>query len=160
MAMSEEQDARALACCGVIHEELRRRLPVEERIFVGPLLMDCHDPAVARLRERGAHFFWVALPLGFGVAFWDAHAGVVVDAPTLTGTVGVHFRRGPADAERLMSRCAPALDAHRLRHVISEATDEAQWNAAPRDVSAQAGVDAACAELEALVRLARQAAQE
>lgn len=149
---------RALACCESIHEELRRRLPDEARVFLGPALADGDDPAIARLRALGAHFFWVAMPLGFGVSFWDAHAGIVVDAPALTGTAGVHFRRGPADAARLMARCAPALDVRGLQRVISEATDEMQWNAEPRDVSTAAAVSAACAELAALVQAARRAA--
>ncbi|MGH7044472.1 MAG: hypothetical protein ACREFY_20400 [Acetobacteraceae bacterium] len=149
---------RALACCESIHEDLQRRLPDEAQVFLGPALAGSDDPAIARLHALGAHFFWVAVPLGFGVSFWDAHAGIVVDAPAMTGTAGVHFRRGSADAARLMARCASALDARGLRRVISEMTDETQWNADARDISTTTAVDEACAELVTLLQVARRAA--
>jgi hypothetical protein len=147
--MRANSDQAARACCAALRDELRRRLPRAETIFFGPDLAEDEEPNVARLRARGAHFFWVAMPMG-GAPFWDAHVGVVVDPATLAGTVGIHRSRNAETVARRFADLAPVFQSHRLSHHTSEAADEEQWNGAPLDVSSPAGVDEAC---RALVRL-------
>lgn len=141
--------------CEAVRLELRRLSPAET-IFFGPELAGSDEPAAARLRARGAHFFWVAVPLG-GAPFWDAHIGLVVDPTTLEGAVGIHRRRGAEETGRLFARLDAALEARGLAHYVSEAADEEQWNRAARGLSAPSGVAEACRELVALVEAAREA---
>jgi hypothetical protein len=152
--MPSNPDQAARACCEAVREELPRWLPRAETIFFGPELADGNDPPVARLRARGAHFFWVAVPLG-GAPFWDAHVGVVVDPTTLAGTVGIHRSRGSEEALRLSADLGPVFQAHRLAHYTSEAADEEQWIGTPRDLSTPAGVAEACREFAAILSAAR-----
>ncbi|HEX7217285.1 MAG TPA: hypothetical protein VF578_23955 [Methylomirabilota bacterium] len=144
----------ARACCEVVRDDLRRRLPSAETIVFGPDLADSNDAPVPRLRARGAHFFWVAVPLG-GVSFWDAHAGVVVDPVTLAGTAGIHRSRGSEETFRLFATLGPLFQERRLTHYISEAADEEQWIGAPHDLSTASGVAEACRELAAILTDAR-----
>src|SRR5689334_303502 len=145
----------AARVCEAARLELRRLSPAET-IFFGPELAGRDEPEVARLRARGAHFFWVAVPLG-GAPFWDAHIGLVVDPTTLDGVVGIHRRRGAAETGRLFTRLEAVLESRGLAHYISEAADEEQWNRAARALSAPSGVAEACRELVALVEAARGA---
>jgi hypothetical protein len=148
-------DARAArTCCESVRDELRRRLPSAETIFFGPDLADADHPPIPRLRARGAHFFWVAVPLG-GASFWDAHVGVVIDPATLAGTAGIHRSRGSEETRRLFDALGPVFQAHRLSHYVSEAADEEQWIGAPHDLSTPAGLAAAGRELAALLDAAR-----
>ena len=62
MQSNSEQAARAR--CEAVRDELPRWLAPAETIFFGPALAEGNDPPVPRLRARGAHFFWVAVPLG------------------------------------------------------------------------------------------------
>ena len=152
--MGSNPDQAARACCEAVRDELPRWLPRAETIFFGPQLAEGNDPAAARLRARGAHFFWVAVPLG-GAPFWDAHVGLVVDPATLAGTVGIHRSRGSEATLRLFADLEPVLQAHRLAHYVSEAADEEQWIGTPRDLSTPAGVAQACRELSAILQAAR-----
>ena len=147
-------DQAARACCEAVRDELPRWLPRAETIFFGPELEETDDPAAVRLRARGAHFFWVAVPIG-GAPFWDAHVGVVVDPTTLTGTVGIHRSRGSEEALRLFAGLGPVFQAHRLAHYASEAADEEQWIGTPRDLSTPACVAQACREFAAILSAAR-----
>ena len=140
--------------CEAVRDELPRWLPSAETIFFGPGLAESSDPPVVRLRARGAHFFWVAVPLG-GASFWDAHVGLVVDPATLAGTVGIHRSRGSQEAIRLFEPLGPVFQAHRLAHCISEAADEEQWIGTPLDLSAPSGVAQACREFAAILSAAR-----
>ena len=140
--------------CEAVRDELPRWLPSTETIFFGPELAEGNDPPVARLRARGAHFFWVAVSLG-GAQFWDAHVGLVVDQTTLAGTVGIHRGRGSEAALRLFAHLDPVFQAHRLAHYISEAADEEQWIGTPRDLSTSSGVAQACREFAAILSAAR-----
>jgi hypothetical protein len=144
----------AQACCEAVRDELRRRLPSAETIFFGPDLAESGHPPVPRLRARGAHFFWVAVPLG-GASFWDAHVGVVVDPATLAATAGIHRSRGSEETLRLFADLQPVFRARRLTHYMSEAADEEQWNSARYDLSTPSGVAEACAELAAILDAAR-----
>ncbi|HEX7786394.1 MAG TPA: hypothetical protein VF653_09260 [Methylomirabilota bacterium] len=139
-----------------MRDELPRWLPSAETIFFGPELAESSDPAAARLRARGAHFFWVAVPLG-DAPFWDAHVGLVVDPATLAGTLGIHRSRGSQEAIRLFAALGPVFQAYRLAHYVSEAADEEQWIGTPRDLSTPAGVAQACRELSAILNAARSA---
>lgn len=141
-------------CCGALRDELIGRLPRDAAIFYGPDLAKRSDPEVARLRARGAHFYWVALPVG-GVSFWDAHVGIVVDPATLAGTVGIHRSRGSGEAARMFADLAPVFETHQLAHVTAAAADEEQWNGRPLDVSAPRGVKEACQRLVILLEAVR-----
>ena len=152
MQSNSEQAARAR--CEAVRDELPRWLAPAETIFFGPALAEGNDPPVPRLRARGAHFFWVAVPLG-GAPFWDAHVGVVVDPATLAGTIGIHRSRGSKAALRLFAHLDPVFQAHRLAHYLSEAADEEQWVAAPHDLSTPAGLAEACREFAAILSDAR-----
>lgn len=145
-------------CCTGLREELGRRLPPGETIFFGPDLAGGAAPEIVRLRERGAHFYWVALPIG-RVSFWDAHVGVVVDPETLIATVGIHHSRDSVEAARMFAGLAPVFASRRLVHCTSEAADEEQWNGSPLDVSSPEGVRAASGELVALLEAARTSAR-
>ena len=153
--MGSDPDQAARACCEAVREELRRRLPSAETIFFGPDLAEADDPPVPRLRARGAHFFWVAVPVA-GAPFWDAHVGVVLDPTTLAGTVGIHRSRGSEEALRLFADLGPVFRAHRLAHYVSEAADEEQWIGTPRNLSTPSGVAEACREFAAILAAARE----
>lgn len=144
----------ARACCEAVREELQRTLPRAEAIFFGPDLAESDDPPIPRLRARGAHFFWVAVPLG-GASFWDAHVGIVVDPTTLAGTAGIHRSRASEEMLRLFVRLEPVFQAHRLAHYLSEAADEEQWIGTSRDLSVASGVAEACREFTAILTAAR-----
>jgi hypothetical protein len=152
--MGSRPDRAVRACCEALRDELPRWLPAVETVFFGPGLAERDDAPVARLRARGAHFFWVAVPLG-GASFWDAHVGVVVDPTTLAGTVGIHRSRGSEATLRLFAHLGPVFQAHRLAHYISEAADEEQWIGPPRDLSTPSGVTRACREFAEIVSAAR-----
>jgi hypothetical protein len=152
--MGSDPAQAARACCEVVRDDLRRRLPSAETIVFGPDLAESDDAPVLRLRARGAHFFWVAVPLG-GAPFWDAHVGVVVDPATLAGTAGIHRSRGSQETLRLFATLGPLFQERRLTHYLSEAADEEQWVSAPHDLSTPAGVAEVCRELAALLDAAR-----
>lgn len=152
--MRSDVEKAARACCEKVRQELRQLLPRTEAIFFGPELANGEEPEVARLRKRGAHFFWVALPVG-GAPFWDAHVGIVVDPASLAGTAGIHRSRGSEEVARRFADLAPAFESHRLAHQTSEAADEEQWIGAPRDLSSPGGVADACRELVTLLEAAR-----
>ncbi|HEY7253525.1 MAG TPA: hypothetical protein VIG37_23710 [Methylomirabilota bacterium] len=152
--MQSNSDQSAHARCEAVRDELPRWLAPAETIFFGPELAEDNEPPVLRLRARGAHFFWVAVPLG-GAPFWDAHVGVVVDLANLAGTVGIHRSRGSEPALRLFAQLGPVFQAHRLAHYISEAADEEQWVGAPHDLSTPAGLAEACREFVAILTDAR-----
>lgn len=149
-----DDEAAARTCCAALRDELRRRLPRTETIFFGPELADRDEPDVARLHARGAHFFWVAVPVG-GASFWDAHVGIVVDPATLAGTVGIHRSRRCKRIARRFAGLAPVFESHRLAQHTSEAADEEQWNGTPRDLSSPAGVADACFEIVILLAAVR-----
>jgi hypothetical protein len=146
-------EAAARTCCAALRDELRRRLP-NEAIFFGPECAEQDDPDVARLHARGAHFFWVAVPVG-GAPFWDAHVGIVVDPATLAGTLGIHRSRRCETLARRFAELAPAFASHRLALHVSEAADEEQWNAAAVDLSSPAGIADACRQIAILLAAAR-----
>jgi len=153
--VTESRPARtARACCEALRDELQRTQPQPETIFFGPDLAEADDPPIPRLRARGAHFFWVAVPLG-EASFWDAHVGIIVDPTTLAGTAGIHRSRGSEETLRLFARLGPVFQAHRLAHYLSEAADEEQWIGPPRDLSTPSGVAEACRELTTILNAAR-----
>ncbi|MGH7068668.1 MAG: hypothetical protein ACREFO_01460 [Acetobacteraceae bacterium] len=148
------QDDRAHACCEAIRDQLSRRLP-HETIFFGPAIENQNEPAIVALRARGAHSFWVALPIE-GVVFWDAHVGIVIDPVSLTGTIGVHRRRGSTRAARLFTTLMPLFRARGLGHTDAEAADEEQWICKPRDLAGAAAIIAAGQDLAELFIAVRQ----
>ena len=152
--MRSNLNEAAYSCCVAVRDELRRQLPRTETIFFGPELAEREEPNVARLRARGAHFFWVAVPVG-GAPFWDAHVGIVVDPATLAGTVGIHRSRDSEEVARRFAALAPVFESRRLSPHTSEAADEDQWNGAPLDLSSPAGIALACHELVALLEAVR-----
>ena len=151
---STDDAAAARACCAALRDELRQRLPRSETIFFGPAFAESDEPDVARLRVRGAHFFWVAVPVG-GASFWDAHVGIVVEPVTLAGTVGIHRSRRCATIARRFADLAPAFESHRLTRHTSEVADEEQWIGQPIDLSSPARIADACRELVILLAVAR-----
>lgn len=149
-----DNDATARACCAALRDELLRRLPRAETIFFGPGLAERDDPDVARLHARGAHFFWVAVPVG-GAPFWDAHVGIVVDPATLAGTLGIHRSRRSETIARRFADLAPAFESAGLARCTAEAADEEQWNGAPLELSSPARVAEACRQFVMLLAVAR-----
>lgn len=147
-------DDGARACCEAIRDELSRHLP-HETIFFGPALENQNQAAIAALRARGAHFFWVALPIE-GVAFWDAHVGIVIDPASLMGTIGVHRRRGSTRAAHLFTTLMPLFRERGLGHRDAEAADEEQWVCKPRALARVAAITAAGQDLAELFIAVRQ----
>lgn len=149
--MQETPDWIASDCCNAIRQGLTRLLSAPEKIVYGPDLAASPEAAARRLRARGAHFYWVALPLG-RLPFFDAHVGVVLDPAALTGTAGVHWRRG-SEAANLLSGWRGELRKQRLFESISEAADEEQWNGAPHNFANADEIAEACRECVALLAM-------
>lgn len=149
MQETPDRNRRAGDCCSAIRRELGRLVPVPEKIVYGPDLAASPEAAAQRLRARGAHFYWVALPLG-RLPFFDAHVGVVLDPAALTGTAGVHWRRGSA-AANLLSGWRGELRKQRLSGSVSEAADEEQWNGALHDFANSDEIAKACRESATLL---------
>ena len=127
--MSKHSDS--LHVCASIKRAANPLFDGKTKIYYGPDLEDTSEPEVLQLRRQGAHFYWVAVPLG-SFSFWDLHVGAVVNPENLRVRLGIHClasARAAYDAfESLKTFCrAQGLEAY-----YSPAAAESQYVSSER----------------------------
>lgn len=95
-------------------------------VVYGPEVETTAIPIVERLRARGAHFYWVALPIQ-SISFWELHVGIVVDRAAGTARSGLHRSNSSAFGARLFAVLEGGRAARGLERFDSEAAEEMQF---------------------------------
>ena len=128
-------------------------------VIYGPDMARETTPAVERLHARGAHFFWVAMPVGT-VEYLELHVGIVLDVEAGTARAGLHRGAASEIGTRLFAALEGERSAHGLELVHSDAAEEIQFVHAPHDLRAAASTAMLCREAHALLGWAETALKE
>ncbi|TAM59781.1 hypothetical protein EPN52_06985 [bacterium] len=120
-----------LRVCASIRRAANPLFAEKVEIYYGPELEKGSGPEVLQLRRQGAHFYWVAVPLG-SFPFWELHVGAVVNPESLRVRLGIHCLASARTAYDAFESLKTFCRAQGLEAYYSPAAGESQYVSSER----------------------------